>query len=73
MKKALFISFLSVLLLLSDRVSGQDGITIQGEVTDINGKPLIGVNIILLNSSYGGSTDKKGSYSIELPESKKYQ
>jgi iron complex outermembrane receptor protein len=73
MKKTLFISFLSVFFLLSEMVSGQDGIIIQGKVTDINGNPLVGANIIILNSSFGASTDAKGFYFIELPPSQKGQ
>ncbi len=61
MNKTLFISLLSGLILLSEMVSGQDGIKIQGKVTDNNGIPLIGVNVVVLNSSYGSSTDRNGS------------
>jgi iron complex outermembrane receptor protein len=52
-------------------VSGQDRLKIQGKVTDNNGNPLIGVNIVIINSSYGSSTDWNGSYFIELPSSEK--
>ncbi len=49
-------------------VSGQDGIKIQGEVTDKNDNPLIGANVIILNTSYGSSTEWNGSYSLRSHE-----
>ena len=69
--KALFISLFSVLLLLSEIVPGQDGIKIKGEVTDNDGNPLIGANVVIINSPYGSSTDRNGSYFIDLPASEK--
>jgi iron complex outermembrane receptor protein len=71
MKKALFIPLLSVLLLLSEIASGQDGINIKGKVTDNKGDPLIGANVVVLNSSYGSSTEWNGSFFVNLPESEK--
>jgi iron complex outermembrane receptor protein len=67
--KAFFISLVSIFFLLSEIVSGQDGIKIQGKVTDNNGNPLIGANIIILNTSYGASTERNGFYFIDFPAS----
>ncbi len=36
--------------------------SISGRVTDMSGTPLIGVNIILLDTDYGASTDEDGNY-----------
>jgi len=73
MGKASFLTFLSIFLLLSNVVFGQDGIKIQGKVTDNNGNPLIGANVIILNTSYGSSTEWNGFYFINLPASEKEQ
>jgi len=66
-------SYFSFLVLFIQIISAQDGLQIKGKVTNNNGKPLIGANIILLNSSFGTSTDAKGFYFIELPPSQKGQ
>ena len=72
MGKISFLSFLSLLLLLPvGLVLGQDEIKIKAKVTDIKGDPLIGANVIVLNTSYGSSTEWNGSYFIDLPESEK--
>ena len=73
MGKTSFLSFLSLLILLTETVSGQNDIRIQGKVTDVKGDPLIGANVIILNTSYGSSTEWNGSYFIDLPASEKEQ
>ncbi len=73
MDKVSFLSFLSILLLPVGLVLGQDEIKIKGKVTDNKGDPLIGANVIVLNTSYGSSTEWNGSYFIDLPESEKEQ
>ncbi|MEZ4956710.1 MAG: carboxypeptidase-like regulatory domain-containing protein [Saprospiraceae bacterium] len=41
--------------------------TIKGQVTDDNGYPLIGVSIVIQNSSKGTVTDLDGNFSIDSP------
>ena len=62
-------SLFSFLVLFYQIISAQNGLQIKGKVTDIKGDPLIGANVIILNTSYGSSTERNGSYLIELPES----
>ena len=69
MGKVSFLSIFSILLLLSEIVSAQDLIKIKGKVTDIKGDPLIGANVIVHNTSYGSSSERNGSYFIDLPAS----
>ncbi|WP_242083961.1 SusC/RagA family TonB-linked outer membrane protein [Aestuariivivens sediminis] len=47
-------------------VFAQTGATVTGTVTDNNGVPLIGANIIEKGTSNGASTDFDGNYSITL-------
>ena len=42
--------------------------TVTGKVTDREGEPLIGVNIVVANSSAGTVTDENGYYSIQADE-----
>jgi len=42
--------------------------TITGTVTDIDGQPLPGVNIIVEGTNFGVSSDIDGKYSIEVPD-----
>ena len=58
-------------LLLSELVTGQNGITVKGNVTDDKGNPLIGANVVVIKSTYGSSTDGYGAYFIYLPASEK--
>lgn len=39
---------------------------VQGKVTDSNGEPLIGVSVIVPNTSTGTSTDLEGNFSISI-------
>jgi iron complex outermembrane receptor protein len=71
MDKVSFLTFLSILLLPIGLVLGQDEINIKGKVTDIKGDPLIGANVIILNTSYGSSTEWNGTYFIDLPATEK--
>src|SRR6185437_6498004 len=41
---------------------------VHGIVTDINGKPLVGVSITIKGEAIGTSTDKSGNYSISVPD-----
>ena len=46
---------------------GFDTVTISGTVFDGSSSPLPGANIMLTNSPYGGVTNLRGFYSIEVP------
>ena len=60
MKKLFFL----ILVLLSNTfLYGQNG-SISGSITDINGLPLIGANILVENTLLGTATDAKGRYRI---------
>lgn len=45
--------------------AAQPPFTVTGKVTDREGEPLIGVNIVVANSSAGTVTDENGYYSIQ--------
>ena len=51
----------------------QGNVKIKGNITDTNGDPLIGANVVLQNTSYGSSTEWNGSFLINLPSDKKGQ
>lgn len=63
MKKTIFTIFLSFTALL---LSGQ--IKVSGTITDQQGQPLIGVNIIEQGTSNGTITDFDGNYELSVPE-----
>jgi len=42
--------------------------TVTGVVTDANGQPLVGVNVVVKGTTRGVITDAKGKYSIEVPD-----
>lgn len=45
-------------------------VTVQGKVTDENGEPLIGVNILVKGTSQGTITDLDGNFSLDLADGK---
>jgi iron complex outermembrane receptor protein len=55
------------MFLLNLSVSAPDKILIEGNISDSTGSPLIGANVLILNSVYGGSTNENGYYSIKIP------
>ncbi|MDP6049931.1 MAG: SusC/RagA family TonB-linked outer membrane protein [SAR202 cluster bacterium] len=60
-RNALLIFLVSPLLLIAQT-------TISGSVSDeATGEPLLGVNVIVQGTSYGGTTDDDGNYSFTLP------
>lgn len=70
-KQFLLLCSITIFLLLScSQVFAQ--LTIQGKVTDEEGKPLPGAIVIIVGTTLGTSTDADGSYSIEVtkPESR---
>ncbi|SDZ87865.1 TonB-linked outer membrane protein, SusC/RagA family [Porphyromonadaceae bacterium KH3R12] len=53
-------------VLLAASVSAQK--TVRGTVSDVNGEPLIGVNVVVKNAAATGTvTDIDGKYSLEVP------
>jgi len=66
-------SFFSFLILFFQIITAQNGLQIKGKVTNTKGDPLIGANVIILNTSYGSSTEWNGNYLIDIPESEKSQ
>lgn len=58
--------FLSFLILLSTTLAFSQTINVKGTVKDLeSGQPLIGVNVIVKNTSKGVSTDFDGNFSID--------
>lgn len=51
-------------------VQQDDKVTITGTVTDENGEPVIGANILLKGTTVGVITDFDGNYSISVPQGK---
>lgn len=49
------------------KTAKQQTVTVKGHVNDQSGEPLIGVTILLKESSLGAATDAEGSYSIAAP------
>lgn len=47
--------------------SQQANITVKGKVTDVNGEPIIGVNIFVVGTTTGTVTDYDGNYSLTVP------
>jgi len=65
------ISFLAMLIIYALFIAAGNPRIITGKVTDDQGTPLAGVNVIVKNSSRGTITDIKGEYQISvLPEDK---
>ena len=50
------------------QVSVQQGITVTGIVTDNDGEPLPGVNVVIKGTTTGTVTESNGSYSITVPD-----
>ncbi|HQI44031.1 MAG TPA: SusC/RagA family TonB-linked outer membrane protein, partial [Dysgonamonadaceae bacterium] len=45
----------------------QANITVKGKVTDVNGEPIIGVNIFVVGTATGTVSDYDGNYSLTVP------
>ena len=52
---------------VSDEAAEQQQVTVEGTVTDAQGNPLPGVNIVVQGTTTGTTTDMDGNYSIEVP------
>src|SRR5690554_5993119 len=58
--------FLSFLILLSTTLAFTQTVNVKGTVKDLeSGQPLIGVNVIVKNTSKGASTDFDGNFNID--------
>lgn len=58
-----------MLILLSFSTAGVFAqVTVNGSVTDLNGNPLIGVNISVQGTNSGTITDMDGNYSLRVPD-----
>ncbi|MHB1107206.1 MAG: carboxypeptidase-like regulatory domain-containing protein, partial [Lutibacter sp.] len=67
-KRGLGKAFLLMLCLffVSINTYAQSGVTVNGKVTDVNGMPLPGANVVEKGNSNGASTDFDGKFSIRL-------
>lgn len=62
--------FFLLLLGFVSLASAQAQITISGTVTDTQNEPMIGISVIVKNSTKGTVTDLDGKYTISVPDSK---
>ncbi|WP_462221666.1 carboxypeptidase-like regulatory domain-containing protein, partial [Ferruginibacter sp.] len=58
--------FLITIFFIFPFIASAQNKTIKGKVTDENGAPLTGVNIIAKNAKKGTQTDKEGNFSITV-------
>lgn len=56
-----------LLMILSANAQTGTQINVRGSVTDINGEPLIGVNILVEGTSTGTVTDYDGNFQLQVP------
>jgi hypothetical protein len=61
-------SFTSLLIMLSFMITAQS-ITVKGIAKEIDGKPMIGVEVIEKNTDNGTVTDVEGRYSLKVKSS----
>ncbi|MBT8383282.1 MAG: TonB-dependent receptor [Ignavibacteriaceae bacterium] len=61
-RQTYIILFFSFVLLLSTNFA--QTFSVSGKVTDEDGEPVVGVNIIVFGTDYGSSTDENGYYQI---------
>ncbi|MFD2822148.1 SusC/RagA family TonB-linked outer membrane protein [Lacinutrix iliipiscaria] len=59
-------SALMIMLLFSIITFAQEGILIKGNVTDENSIPILGANVLVLDTTNGTSTDFDGNYEIQV-------
>ncbi|MFN7118544.1 MAG: SusC/RagA family TonB-linked outer membrane protein [Saprospiraceae bacterium] len=64
MKRALPVIITFLYIIIACSAAAQE-IEVRGKVTDEQGVPLMGVNILIKNTSYGTSTDSSGSYTLK--------
>ncbi|NMB05137.1 MAG: TonB-dependent receptor [Bacteroidales bacterium] len=67
-RKAFLMTILSgLLMILSANAQTGTQINVSGSVTDVNGEPLIGVNILVEGTSTGTVTDYDGNFQLRVP------
>jgi len=64
-KSSLKILVLLLLAFSSFALSAQ--VKVSGTVSDVNGEPLIGVNVVVKDAAIGTVTDVEGAYNLEVP------
>ena len=62
-------SLIFILMLFSVSVIQAQNRTLKGTVTDAQGEPIIGANVVIVGGTKGVITDLDGKYSIQIPES----
>ena len=66
-KKAFLAILSGLLMILSANAQTGTTINVRGSVTDGNGEPLIGVNILVEGTSSGTVTDYDGNFQLQVP------
>ncbi len=66
MKKQLFF-LTAVLVMMPILVLGQEGVTVEGTVTDDFRTPLAGANVFIKGTAYGAASNVDGKFSFTLP------
>ena len=59
-----------ILMLFSVSVMQAQNRTVKGTVTDVQGEPIIGANVVIVGGTKGVITDLDGKYSIQVPENR---
>ncbi|MEG1998827.1 MAG: carboxypeptidase-like regulatory domain-containing protein, partial [Bacteroidales bacterium] len=54
-----------------ESVTQASGFVVKGTVMDVNKEPLIGVNVSVVGTTMGTSTDIDGKYELKVPDGKK--
>lgn len=64
-----FIGVLLLFLVTASPMFAQSGsLEVSGTVTEVNGEPLVGVNVSIQGTTIGTSTDMNGEYTLSVPE-----
>jgi TonB-dependent starch-binding outer membrane protein SusC len=71
LKQLLLILFITIASLSGTQLLAQQGIKVTGTVTNKNGDPLPGVNLVVTGTTLGAVTDISGNYNIEVPQGSK--
>lgn len=61
-------SLILILMLFSVSVMQAQNRTVKGTVTDAQGEPIIGANVVIVGGTKGVITDIDGKYSLQVPE-----
>lgn len=61
-------SLILILMLFSALVMQAQNRTVKGTVSDAQGEPIIGANVVIVGGTKGVITDLDGKYSIQVPE-----